>query len=150
MSRTYFVVALLAASLAGGCESNPSKQDIGMVTGAVVGGLLGHQVGGGSGKTVATIGGAALGAFLGSRIGQSMDRDDQVKMARALESKPDNHPTTWRNPKSGQSFTVTPTRTYSNDTDRCRDFSTTTELEGREEVIHGRACRQPGGLWKTV
>lgn len=40
---------------------------LGMATGAVLGGVLGNQVGGGSGKTVATIGGAAGGAYLGQQ-----------------------------------------------------------------------------------
>jgi outer membrane lipoprotein SlyB len=40
----------------------------GMIGGAVVGGLLGHQVGGGTGKTVATVGGAAAGAYAGNEV----------------------------------------------------------------------------------
>jgi surface antigen len=149
MTRTALVAALIAVACLGGCETNPSKQDIGMVTGAVLGGVLGHQIGSGSGNTVATIGGAALGAFVGSRIGQSMDRDDQLKTAQALETAPDNRATTWRNPNSGQSYSVTPTQTYGSSTSPCRDFTTTTQFEGREEVVHGKACRQPDGTWKT-
>lgn len=41
---------------------------VGMIGGAVVGGLLGHQVGGGTGKTLATVGGAAAGAFAGNEV----------------------------------------------------------------------------------
>jgi len=41
---------------------------VGMIGGAVVGGLLGHQVGGGTGKTIATVGGAAAGAFAGNEV----------------------------------------------------------------------------------
>jgi outer membrane lipoprotein SlyB len=41
---------------------------VGVLGGALVGGLLGNQVGGGSGKTVATIAGAAGGAYAGSAI----------------------------------------------------------------------------------
>lgn len=36
--------------------------------GAVVGGLLGHEVGGGSGKVLATVAGAAAGGYAGNRI----------------------------------------------------------------------------------
>jgi uncharacterized protein YcfJ len=39
-----------------------------MIGGAVVGGLLGHQVGGGTGKTLATVGGAAAGAYAGNEV----------------------------------------------------------------------------------
>ena len=39
---------------------------VGIVGGAVVGGLLGHQVGKGNGKTVATVAGAAAGGYAGN------------------------------------------------------------------------------------
>ena len=41
---------------------------IGIGVGAVVGGLLGNQVGGGNGKTLATIAGAVGGGYLGNEI----------------------------------------------------------------------------------
>lgn len=41
---------------------------IGIGVGAVVGGLLGNQVGGGNGKTIATIAGAVGGGYVGNEI----------------------------------------------------------------------------------
>lgn len=41
---------------------------VGVVAGAVVGGLLGNQVGGGSGKTLATVAGAVGGGYAGNEI----------------------------------------------------------------------------------
>jgi outer membrane lipoprotein SlyB len=41
---------------------------VGIVGGAVVGGLLGHQVGGGNGKTLATVAGAAAGGYAGNEV----------------------------------------------------------------------------------
>jgi len=41
---------------------------IGIGVGAVVGGLLGNQVGGGNGKTLATIAGAVGGGYIGNEI----------------------------------------------------------------------------------
>lgn len=41
----------------------------GALAGAVIGGILGHQVGGGSGRDIATVGGAVAGAVVGSRVG---------------------------------------------------------------------------------
>ena len=53
-------------------QSNaPAANDnspIGMGVGAVVGGLLGSQVGGGNGKTLATIAGAIGGGYLGNEV----------------------------------------------------------------------------------
>lgn len=41
---------------------------VGIVGGAVAGGLLGNQVGKGSGKTIATAGGAVAGALVGNEV----------------------------------------------------------------------------------
>jgi uncharacterized protein YcfJ len=41
---------------------------IGIGVGAVLGGLLGHQIGGGSGRTLATIAGAVGGGYVGNEI----------------------------------------------------------------------------------
>ena len=108
-----------------------------------------HQIGHGSGRTIATIGGAALGGFIGSRVGRNMDENDQRKAAQALETSPDAHATSWRNPNTGQRYSVTPTRTYDGSKGPCRDFETTTDIDGRTETVHGTACRQPDGTWKT-
>ena len=42
--------------------------------GAVVGGLLGHEVGGGSGKVLATVAGAAAGGYAGNKIEQRVQQ----------------------------------------------------------------------------
>lgn len=44
------------------------KEVLGTVAGAAVGGLLGHQVGGGAGRTAATAVGAAAGGFAGYKL----------------------------------------------------------------------------------
>lgn len=142
------VCGLLIAALAG-CETPPTKEQIGAVTGAVVGGAIGSQVGGGRGTTVAIIAGTLAGAYLGSRIGKSMDEKDRMKAAQALETAPTGQPTSWRNPDTGAAYTVTPTRTYQEAGAPCRDFTTKAVIEGKEEKVNGTACRQPDGSWKT-
>jgi uncharacterized protein YcfJ len=42
----------------------------GAVAGALIGGVLGHQVGGGRGKDLATVGGAVAGGVIGSNVGR--------------------------------------------------------------------------------
>ncbi len=44
--------------------------------GAVVGGLLGHEVGGGNGKVLATVAGAAAGGYAGNKIEQKVQQGD--------------------------------------------------------------------------
>ncbi|HET6805607.1 MAG TPA: glycine zipper 2TM domain-containing protein [Frateuria sp.] len=46
-------------------------QIAGTAIGAVAGGLLGHQVGGGKGKTLATVAGAVAGGYAGKKIQQN-------------------------------------------------------------------------------
>jgi uncharacterized protein YcfJ len=46
----------------------------GALAGAVIGGILGHQIGGGSGRDLATVGGVVAGAAIGSQVGQSSQR----------------------------------------------------------------------------
>jgi len=43
---------------------------VGTIGGAVVGGLLGNQIGGGRGQTAATVNGAGGGAFVGNQLAQ--------------------------------------------------------------------------------
>ncbi len=49
-------------------ERKPKGSGLGIVGGAVVGGIVGHQVGGGTGKTVATGAGIVAGGIAGNEI----------------------------------------------------------------------------------
>jgi len=60
--------ALLVA--VAGCAGNPTREDIGTVTGAVVGGVTGAALTGGS--TAGTVGGAVLGGYVGKQVGKDM------------------------------------------------------------------------------
>jgi outer membrane lipoprotein SlyB len=51
----------------------------GVLAGAVVGGLLGNQVGKGSGNAVATVGGAVAGGFAGNEIEKSAKKHVMYK-----------------------------------------------------------------------
>lgn len=48
----------------------------GTVLGAVAGGVLGHQIGGGKGKTLATVAGAAGGGYAGNQVQKNMQQND--------------------------------------------------------------------------
>jgi uncharacterized protein YcfJ len=71
------------------------------IAGAVIGGILGHQVGGGRGKDVATAGGAVVGGLAGANIGrlgggqQGYGRDVQRCETIASQARPDHWDVTY-------------------------------------------------------
>ena len=70
--RATLLAVLAAAALLQGCASNPTNQQIGTASGAVIGGVLGSALTGGS--TFGTVGGAAVGGVIGNDIGGEQDR----------------------------------------------------------------------------
>jgi osmotically inducible lipoprotein OsmB len=69
--NTNYLAAIAASVCLGlvGCSTTPEA--VGTVGGAVVGGVAGHAIGGGS--ALGTIGGAAAGAVVGHEIGEHVD-----------------------------------------------------------------------------
>ena len=103
--------ALIALTLVAGCTTDGfgPKQGFGTLGGAAAGGLLGSQIGGGTGKLVAVGAGTILGAFLGSEIGSSLDRADQAYAGRAIQQSyaaPIGQKIVWDNPESGNSGVI--------------------------------------------
>lgn len=154
--RTIGASALLMLSigLAGCGPEGPSKADTGMVVGAVAGGILGNQVGKGSGNIAATALGAVVGGIVGSEIGRALDRQDQMLAQEAefeaLERGRSGERRRWRNPESGRYGEVIPGERYRRGTADCRDFTHTIYINGRPETMRGTACRNPDGTWQNV
>lgn len=156
--RIFRILAVaLAGLLAVACADTQTanKQNVGTVLGGIGGAVAGSAFGSGSGRLVGVAAGTLLGALAGSEIGKSLDRADQAYInqtsSRALEQNPTNQPAQWRNPDSGNTGTVTPTRTYQTNTGQyCREFQQTVTVDGRSESAYGTACRQPDGTWKIV
>lgn len=149
------VPVLVAAALATGCANDMgTKQTGGTILGGVGGAVAGAQFGKGTGQIAATALGTLLGAYVGSEVGRSLDKADQAHAGRAgqqaFESAPTGQPVAWSNPDSGHSGTVTPTKTYFDDNQPCREYQTTVTIDGKTEKAFGTACRQTDGSWKVV
>ncbi|MBB53881.1 MAG: hypothetical protein CMF67_05855 [Magnetovibrio sp.] len=152
------VLTLTSASILGGCvtdiEKNP-KQTVGRILGAGLGALTGSQIGSGKGQMVSVAVGALAGAWLGGEIGGSLDKADRAYMQRntqeSLEHGRTGSTSSWRNPDSGNSGTVTLTQTFQKaDGQYCREFEQTVYVDGKKEAATGRACRAPDGSWKII
>lgn len=64
----------------------------GTAIGAVVGGVLGNQIGAGSGRTLATVGGAVAGGYAGNRIQKGMqDSNTQTRRETRCKTVYDSH-----------------------------------------------------------
>lgn len=151
------IVALLAVSLAA-CADNgqggAKKSDVGTILGGIGGAVLGAQFGKGTGQLVGVAAGALAGAYLGNQIGSSLDKADRAHMEQAstrAASAPIGQQISWRNPDSGHSGTITPTREGTSQAgEYCREYQQTVTVGGKTEQAYGTACRQPDGSWRVV
>ena len=142
------ILSLLIISLGlSGCASM-TKEDTGTLAGGVIGGLVGSRFGGGTGQVLATGAGALIGAYIGGKIGKTMDTQDRMKVQQALETSKTGQSVSWRNPDSGNRYTVSPTKTYYSDNRPCRQFKTTAIINGKQEIVYGKACRDSRGKWQ--
>jgi surface antigen len=148
MKKVMLVVlaALMSLSLIG-CQN---KQEVGTLSGAAIGGLLGSQFGGGSGVIFTTLGGALVGGLIGGQIGKYMDQQDQQNMQSAIVNTPVNKSATWTNSKTNTTYTVTPTKNFDQSGEYCREYQTTVTVDGKAQKAYGTACRQPDGAWHMV
>jgi len=130
-------------------DENP-KAVLGSVLGAAGGAGIAALAGGGAGAIVASaLGGGLLGGFVGHKLD---DRDKQMAAQaaqKAFEQGRTGQPTVWNNPDSGNSGSVTPTKTYQLANGQyCREYSQTIDVGGEQHQAYGTACRQPDGSWK--
>jgi len=58
---------------------------VGAIVGGVAGAIVGHQVGGGTGKDLATIGGAAGGAYLGNEVEKGTKRHETFRVTVRMD-----------------------------------------------------------------
>ena len=142
------VVPFLALA---GCRTTDfgEKTGIGAALGAAGGGLIGAAAGGGPTGIVA---GVLLGGLAGGAVGNALEQEDrriaQKNSQLALERMRQGETSTWKNPDSGNSGSITPTRTYQKANGAfCREYQQTVTVGGKEERAFGTACRQPDGQW---
>jgi surface antigen len=159
MKMKIVALALVSTLALGACAQNGengpwggNKQGIGTIGGAVVGGVLGSNVGKGKGQLWATGAGALLGAFVGSEIGKSLDQADKMYAQQAAEkayTAPINQTVNWNNPESGHSGSVTPIREGKQATtgNLCRQYKQTIMIDGKSETAIGTACQNSDGTW---
>jgi len=153
MKKTLSIMAAAVVSVAmlGGCAgSGWNNSDTGTVLGGVAGGALGSQIGSGTGSTIATVVGTLAGGALGNYIGGRFDQRDRRQFGSALESNQTGNTSRWSNPDTNGTYSVTPTNTYRDGDQPCREFTMNANVEGETDQVTGTACRQSDGSWRVV
>ena len=145
---------LIAFSLIqAGCAENPNRQqEIGAVTGLLLGGLVGSQIGDGKGRNAAIVAGALLGTLAGSEIGRRLDEADRMKMGMATSDALNNNKigtsSRWQSDRSDIAGAVTPTRDYTDENGNyCREIKQIVVIGGETQQETGQACREKDGSW---
>src|SRR5947209_14899327 len=141
--------AVLFAMSAAACSGTPEtgqgpRENTGTLVGAVAGGLIGSQFGGGTGERVAAgLAGAAIGGLIGNRLGAAMDDEDKQRayaaQMQALESGRSGAAVPWRNPDSGRHGAIIPGPAYQSNGLQCRQYTHTIYIDGRPDVARGTA-----------
>ncbi len=153
MRRLVAAAVISSAVIVSGCQSAGPKESWGTLIGAAAGGLVGSQIGGGTGNAAAIGLGVLLGGLAGQNVGKTLDRADMAYASEtsysAFENAPSGTTYQWNNPDSGNSGSTTPTQTYqTSDGTYCREFTQTVNVGGEIQDAYGTACRQPDGSWK--
>jgi surface antigen len=147
-------IAVLPVMLAACGPNGPNKADTGLAVGALAGGILGNQVGKGTGRVAATAIGAVIGGIVGSEIGRGMDQQDRMLAQQAeydaLERGQSGVSRQWRNPDNGRYGEVVPSRPYKRGETDCRDYTHKIYIDGQSQAMRGTACRNADGTWTNV
>lgn len=146
------MVAVLLSSCAAmtqTVEDNP-KAVLGSLIGGAAGVGIAAAAGGGAGAMLgAGLGGMLIGGLIGNRLDARDKRMAAEAAQRAFESNRTGQTSVWRNPDSGNSGTITPTRTAQLANGQyCREYRQTITVGGEQHQAYGTACRQPDGTWK--
>lgn len=137
--------------IAAGCTY--SNADVGRVTGAVAGGVIGNQFGGGNGRLLATAVGAVAGGIIGENIGRRLDDNSRQAALEAeynaLERGRAGQPVPWQG-NNGYYGQVVPQQTYQVGSQNCRRYTHTVYIDGTPQQATGTACRNPDGTWTPL
>jgi len=156
MRRT--LIVLLATLALASCGPHEGNRQLGRVLGGIAGAVLGSQISSGAGQIAATIGLGALGAWLGEELSKEDHLIIDSTTNTALNTNHPGQASTWNNPKSGASGTITPGPYYTAKFDdqkalkkTCRKIKVVVSSAGKPEKRGQRtACRTTNGEWRII
>lgn len=145
--RAFSMVAVSWALALSGWATVPTHERTGMDVGGVLNRALETRSDEDHGGTVATIMRTMVNALVGEAVSHSMDDTDLMMTVLALENGSAGEPSRWRNPRTGNVYSITSRRTYDETGGPCLEYSMEAVSGGKRDEVHGTACRQPDGSW---
>ena len=88
------------------------------------------------------------GAEAAVLIERAMDASDLLKVGHVLDLVSSSAPVSWRNPATGNAFTLTPMRGHAGNQGPCREFSVDATVAGTTDRLHGTACQGGDNRWR--
>lgn len=145
------LVTLLAAS---GCTNNGNyRQAAGGIIGAAAGGILGAQIGSGTGQVAAAAIGAGIGALVGSEIGRGLDEQERAMQYQAMNRAiyaPTGQTQRWGNPQGNYGYVTPTTNPYQYSGRTCRNAQLEAYIDGQKHLVNKRVCKAPNGQWEAI
>ncbi|MFI4938149.1 MAG: RT0821/Lpp0805 family surface protein [Candidatus Berkiellales bacterium] len=153
-SNIKLLILLVTAGILAGCQSTGQSNNTPMMMGTSSGKVIGAQYYPGSNQAAGVGAGALFGDTTGNGIGRAPNQSDVhsahngfVKATRV----PIGETVYWHNKRTSHWGTFCPIRDgHSLCGNYCREFVTTTFIDGRAERTYGTACRRPNGTWELM
>ncbi len=155
MAARFGVIAASIVAISGCASMKQTRRDnpkavLGSVLGAGAGGGIAAIAGANPAVIVASV---VAGGLLGGYVGHKLDDRDKRMAAEAAEQAFEQNRTGqsvgWENPDSGNSGSITPTKTYQLANGQyCRQYQQTIVIGGENHETHGTACRGADGSWE--
>ena len=152
------ITALVLMMSIGGCANVGMNRDemLGTAVGAVLGGIVGYQFGGGVimnslWATAGTIAGGTAG-YVTTRMVMGTDRAAYDRTTqKGLAAAGDGEVVGWKNPETGNSGIFRPTNSfYAADGRLCRQYRATVAFKDGVRSGAGMACRNSDGQWQVL
>lgn len=83
-------------------------------------------------------------------IEQSMDPVDQFKKDQALTHEGVGQPTNWTNPNSGNQYTITTNKVFTQGAQDCRSYTNIAVIKGQQYRAQSTACHSASGNWQLI
>ncbi len=128
---------------------------LGAGLGALAGGLVGYQFGGGLGQALYTTAGVVAGGNVGYVLGDKFLPSDifefKLTAFKTLVGARDGEIRGWSNAKTGHSGIFRATRSFhARNGHYCRDYRSTVAFKVQTHTTSGTACQLADGTWKVV